>query len=52
MSGKPVKHPATMLKAELVQLAFRLRLGPSRAALDVHPKGVLRKMVTDALNTK
>lgn len=45
------KHPTVMRKAELVAEAHRMGLGPSRAALDVHSKGVLLKMVLDARAT-
>lgn len=45
------KHPTTMRKPELVAEAYRLGLGPSKAALDVYHKGVLLKMVTDARAT-
>lgn len=38
-----------MRKPDLVRLALGLKLGPSRAALDVHHKGTLLRMVLDAL---
>lgn len=42
------KHPVIMNKKELVAEAYRLGLGPSRAALDVHHKGFLYQMVMNA----
>lgn len=44
------QHPTTMRKAELIRIALGLKLGPSKSALDVHTRGVLLKMVMDALN--
>ena len=46
------QHPTTMRKADLVRVALGLNLGPSRAALDVHTRGVLLKMVLDALDAQ
>lgn len=41
------KNPIIMTKPELVKEAYRLGLGPSRAALDVHTKGALIRMIAE-----
>lgn len=46
------KHPTLMNKKELVAEAYRLGLGPSRAALDVHHKGALLNLVLAATARK
>lgn len=43
------QRPEVMNKKDLVRVALGLKLGPSRAALDVHHKGTLLRMVLDAL---
>lgn len=44
-----MQNPATLKKADLVRLAFGLKLGPSKSALDAYNKGTLLRMVTEAL---